>query len=146
MPHLHFDWHSERDMRARVGRRSGPPQVWLGCVCCCEADRDACAEFRPADLTNVTHGVLPDPAFAYRFGQRLRRRRTETGSERQFMRLVASGLAQTQSLKPDKLFPVAAVDDQGRRAFAAGEVERAALFAVETRCLSRIKHEANARR
>jgi hypothetical protein len=46
----------------------------------------------------------------------------------------------------DPLLSFAAVDEQGRRPFAAGEVERAALFAVETRGLPGVKHKANARR
>ena len=71
----------------------GPPQVRLGRVCCGEAERDACAELRPADLTNLTHDVLPDPALASPlrargFGEDVR----NSGSERQFVRLFAASL------------------------------------------------------
>jgi hypothetical protein len=130
----------------RLGTGSARPRAaWLGRRCCGEARGCACTASRRGDLTNLTQGFPPwflhSPA---RLKPRLWRRRMESSAGRQFPGLLAGGLTQAQRLKVDKLLPIAAIDEQRRRLFATGEVERAALIAVETSGLSRVEHEANA--
>ena len=104
-------------------------------------------DLRRGDLTNLAQRApLLIPRSPRRSSRRRWRNRTESGSGRQFPGLFADGLLQAQSLKLDQLRPLAGVDQQGRRPAAAGEVERAALIAVEARRLPGIEHEANARR
>jgi hypothetical protein len=121
----------------RLGTGSARPRpAWLGRRRCGEAHGCARAASRRGDLTNlprVLSHASPLEAVAL----------AKTAG-RQFPGLLAGGLAQGQGLKVDKLLPIAAVDEQRRRLLAAGEVERAALVAVETRGLSRVEHEANA--